>query len=165
MIIPVRCFTCNKTIGHLWKRYLELVESGRGTDGDDEEDGGAEMKAFDELGLKRYCCRRMLLTHVDLIEKLMLYNRTLSTVLDLSHRHVLTVPLCQPFEPVITLVGLSAQTESPCPPQRWRTQIRRISSRDRQSAFSGVCSCAGNSPSDKHKHQDFTKKFRVDRAG
>lgn len=26
--------------------------------------------ALDALGLRRYCCRRMLLTHVDLIEKL-----------------------------------------------------------------------------------------------
>lgn len=26
---------------------------------------------MDILGLKRYCCRRMLMTHVDLIEKLL----------------------------------------------------------------------------------------------
>lgn len=27
--------------------------------------------AMDELGCRRYCCRRMLMTHVDLIEKLL----------------------------------------------------------------------------------------------
>ena len=30
--------------------------------------------ALDELGCKRYCCRRMILTHVDLIVKLLHYN-------------------------------------------------------------------------------------------
>jgi DNA-directed RNA polymerase subunit N (RpoN/RPB10) len=29
--------------------------------------------AMDILGLKRYCCRRMVMTHVDLIEKLLRY--------------------------------------------------------------------------------------------
>ncbi len=30
--------------------------------------------ALDQLGCKRYCCRRMILTHVDLIVKLLHYN-------------------------------------------------------------------------------------------
>jgi len=64
MIIPVRCFSCGKVIGDLWERYLELIDKQDMTDGD----------AMDQLQLQRYCCRRMVMTHVDLIEKLLRYN-------------------------------------------------------------------------------------------
>jgi len=26
MIIPIRCFTCNKVVGHMWNDYLKMVE-------------------------------------------------------------------------------------------------------------------------------------------
>lgn len=35
--------------------------------------------AMDQLGCKRYCCRRMIMTHVDLIEKLLKYVTTTPT--------------------------------------------------------------------------------------
>nr|UXY86765.1 RNA polymerase II subunit [Cryptomonas paramecium] len=63
MIIPIRCFTCGKIIGNKWNHYLELLNQ-----------NFSESVALDMLELKRYCCRRMLLTHVDLIEKLLAYN-------------------------------------------------------------------------------------------
>ena len=63
MIIPIRCFSCGKVIGTKWEAYLGLLQA-EYTEGD----------ALDALGLKRYCCRRMLLGHVDLIEKLLNYS-------------------------------------------------------------------------------------------
>jgi DNA-directed RNA polymerase I, II, and III subunit RPABC5 len=63
MIIPVRCFTCGKVTGNKWQSYQTLLKQGI-----------SEKEALDQLGLKRYCCRRMLLTHVELIDKLLLYT-------------------------------------------------------------------------------------------
>lgn len=73
MIIPIRCFTCNKVVGHMWNDYLKLVDEKKAAT-PIETEKTAESEALDELGLKRYCCRRMLLAHVDLIDKLLSYN-------------------------------------------------------------------------------------------
>ena len=36
--------------------------------------GKKPADAMNELGLKRYCCRRMVLTHVNLVDKLLAYH-------------------------------------------------------------------------------------------
>jgi DNA-directed RNA polymerase subunit N len=58
MMIPVRCFTCGTVIGHHWDEFRERTARG--------DPAGLVMT---ELGLSRYCCRRMLLTHVDLLDE------------------------------------------------------------------------------------------------
>ena len=59
MIIPIRCFSCGFPISAFWEEYRKRVAKG-------EEPG----KVMDDLGIKRYCCRRMLLSHIELIDKI-----------------------------------------------------------------------------------------------
>jgi len=70
MLIPVRCF-CNKVIGHLWEKYNILVEEYISNGADETKVRG---QVLDELGLDKYCCRRMLLSHVDVIDSQLLYS-------------------------------------------------------------------------------------------
>ena len=65
MIVPVRCFTCGCVVGNKWNTYMHMLE----------EDKIPEQEALDKLHVKRYCCRRMLLTHVNLIDKLLTYTK------------------------------------------------------------------------------------------
>ncbi len=57
MMIPIRCISCGKPVGHLWEQYKLATGNG-------EQPG----KVMDKLGLKRYCCRALFLGHVDLVE-------------------------------------------------------------------------------------------------
>jgi DNA-directed RNA polymerase subunit N (RpoN/RPB10) len=79
MIIPIRCFTCGKLLANKWITYNKLVKQ-FSTEEQNEDRmidinyinsknlvKTAESKALDELKLKRYCCRKHMLTHVDLI--------------------------------------------------------------------------------------------------
>lgn len=60
MIIPVRCFSCGFLVGDKWEDFARRVKEG--------EDAG---KVLDSLGVKRYCCRRMLLSHVEVIDEIL----------------------------------------------------------------------------------------------
>lgn len=58
MLIPVRCFSCGIVIADRWVKYKQLLE-----------DGKSVQEALDELNFTRYCCRRMYVSHVELIEE------------------------------------------------------------------------------------------------
>jgi DNA-directed RNA polymerase subunit N len=60
MIIPVRCFSCGFLVGDKWEDFAKRVKEG--------ENAG---KVLDDLGVKRYCCRRMLLSHVEIIDEIL----------------------------------------------------------------------------------------------
>lgn len=60
MIIPVRCFTCGKLIADKWEEFARRVRAG--------EDAGLVL---DSLGIERYCCRRMFLSHVEIIDEVL----------------------------------------------------------------------------------------------
>ena len=64
MIIPIRCLSCGKPIGHLWEEYKLRVAKG--------ED---RKKVLDDLGLERYCCRSAFLGQVDLLETIAQFKK------------------------------------------------------------------------------------------
>ena len=94
MIIPVRCFSCNRVIGSKYRKYKELVaaadkkalEKGQSIENiisanEDLASQEALVKysdIFDALGLGglskgntgRYCCKRHIISHIDLLDKI-----------------------------------------------------------------------------------------------
>ena len=56
-MVPVRCFTCGTVVGEHWPEYDSRVNAG---------EDSAEV--LDDLGLDRHCCRRMLVSHKDLVD-------------------------------------------------------------------------------------------------
>ena len=86
MIIPVRCFTCSKVIGDLWEEYDKRVNDQKNTNKKkftiedititSEEDvlknfdDNHQNKILNDLGITKMCCRRHMLGHVNLIDKI-----------------------------------------------------------------------------------------------
>ena len=77
MIIPIRCMNCGNILADKWLYYQKRLKEERGgnaaqpiyMDGKTVPDT-AELRILNDLGLKRYCCRKHMLTHVDLIDKI-----------------------------------------------------------------------------------------------
>jgi DNA-directed RNA polymerase I, II, and III subunit RPABC5 len=76
MIIPIKCFTCGEVIGNKYRFYLEEVRKKKLAQSKEIDkviylttefrDKTPEGEVLDDLGLNKMCCRRHLLTHVDI---------------------------------------------------------------------------------------------------
>jgi DNA-directed RNA polymerase subunit N (RpoN/RPB10) len=76
MIIPVKCFTCGNVLADKYRFYLAEVRKKKLANGlnidkvvylsIEKKDKTPEGEVLDELGLHNVCCRRHMLTHVDI---------------------------------------------------------------------------------------------------
>ncbi|MHA1520776.1 MAG: DNA-directed RNA polymerase subunit N [Promethearchaeota archaeon] len=64
MIIPIRCFSCGKPIAHLYEPYEQMLKEGVPIE-----------EIWPKLGISRFCCQRMLASHVNIIDDLLNFNR------------------------------------------------------------------------------------------
>ncbi len=85
MIIPMRCFTCGEVLADKWMPYISAVQDDKNKVSqkvdpetndldlryidikDPEPEKSIEGLVLDELGLHKYCCRRMMITNVHAI--------------------------------------------------------------------------------------------------
>jgi DNA-directed RNA polymerase subunit N len=63
MLIPVRCFTCGALVGDKFYEFKDRVIKGE-----------QPTKVLDDMGIKRYCCRRMLMSGFEIVDYQIPYN-------------------------------------------------------------------------------------------
>ena len=76
MIIPIKCFTCGNILADKYRFYLAEVRKIKIAQGmkvdkvvyltKENVEKTPEGIVLDELGIKNVCCRRHMLTHVDI---------------------------------------------------------------------------------------------------
>ncbi len=64
MYFPVRCFTCGAPVGDRWDDYDAKTKA-----------GAKPADVLSEMGIDRYCCRRMFISHVEVMEKVNKYSK------------------------------------------------------------------------------------------
>ena len=67
MLIPIRCFTCGSLIVDKWDEFRRRI--------DESQD---PRNVLDDLGVRRYCCRRMLLSNIATIDLVLPYYEVLA---------------------------------------------------------------------------------------
>ena len=76
MIIPIKCFTCGNVLADKYRFYLAEVRKIKVAQGikvdkvvyltKENVEKTPEGIVLDDLGIKTVCCRRHMLTHVDI---------------------------------------------------------------------------------------------------
>lgn len=76
MIIPIKCFTCGTVLADKYRYYQNEVRKRKIQQGESLDkvvyltknnvDKTHEGEMLDQLGLHNVCCRRHMLTHVDI---------------------------------------------------------------------------------------------------
>ncbi len=61
---PIRCFTCGKLLGDKFEEFDKRVKEGQDP-----------KQVLDDLGLKRYCCRTVMLTSIDATDEIAKFKR------------------------------------------------------------------------------------------
>ena len=57
MHIPVVCFSCGRSVGHLWKPYHERLTNGE-----------SHAQICTSMEIRRMCCKRMIISHTDICD-------------------------------------------------------------------------------------------------
>jgi DNA-directed RNA polymerase I, II, and III subunit RPABC5 len=74
MLLPVKCFTCGKEISSYYRAYEREVRKKKVISGVNDvvyltkvqTDKTAEGEVLDNFNINKMCCRRHLLTHVEI---------------------------------------------------------------------------------------------------
>lgn len=72
MIIPIRCMTCGKVLADKYDYYIKQVKTLEASPNQEQTPdkflGTPSKRVLDAMGLTRYCCRRHMLTTVDMMD-------------------------------------------------------------------------------------------------
>ena len=75
MIIPIKCFTCGKVLGDKYRFYIREVRKVKSSNDDFSKvtyltqsnmEKTPEGIILDNMNMTKICCRRHMLTHVDI---------------------------------------------------------------------------------------------------
>ncbi len=72
LIIPIRCFSCNRVIASDYRKFQKKINEIREKRREPTPEEISNI--MDDLGLEKYCCRRMILSHIELIDEIMPFS-------------------------------------------------------------------------------------------